>query len=656
MSNSHPKDAHAQPQTGADTPAISELESRHTNGHQNGNGAAPHDFGDAKVWDFSTATRDEPTFRAIRDKYPDFDLATHHDANAHLVLVWKLRCQHDATAVREGIPLDDMVERTLRSLLPTNLNAAPALSWLKNPKATFYKSTDAQSVARKFIKQWATPTEVVEEWSEPLPLGNALLPVPVLPPALIPEPLRDWVMDCAERVCCPVDYVTVAALVALASLVGNTVCIRPKKHDDWQVVPNLWGAAVGSPSVKKSPAMSEGLAPLSRLKAQAVEKWRAEMKAWKADELLDELDGEALKKKLKGMQGKVSREELRAFIEQESREEKAKPEVKTYSVQDATIEALAKVLERNPRGFLMQRDELAGWLRALDKQGHEQDRMFFTECFDGAQTNQQIERIGRGTMFVPHYTISVLGTIQPLPFAQLIRAASAGADADGFVARFQMLVYPDLMPYNHVDRSPDIQAKDRAFAIFEKLDALTPETVGALGEEKSRRYLRFSGGGQTVFNDWIINLENRLRSQSPLIEQHLAKYRSLMPSLALLFHLIAVMDGTQNKGPVSERAAMMAAEWCEFLEAHARRVYAMASDGATDGAELIVQRFGDLENPFTARDVHRKHWQGLKDIGDVEAALARLEDRGWIQAQTIKGETGRPTARYWKHPAKTGQK
>ncbi len=134
---------------------------QHTNGHQKG--AAPHDFGDGPVGDFSTATRDEPTFRKIRDDFPDFDLATHPDVNAPLLLVWKLRCQHDAihgaSAVQEGIPLDDLVERTLRSLLPTNPNAAPALSWLRNPKATFYKSTDAQSVARKFIKNCTPSTQ-----------------------------------------------------------------------------------------------------------------------------------------------------------------------------------------------------------------------------------------------------------------------------------------------------------------------------------------------------------------------------------------------------------------------------------------------------------------------------------------------------------------
>jgi fermentation-respiration switch protein FrsA (DUF1100 family) len=141
-----------------------------------------------------------------------------------------------------------------------------------------------------------------------------------------------------------------------------------------------------------------------------------------------------------------------------------------------------------------------------------------------------------------------------------------------------------------------------------------------------------------------------------MIEQHLAKYRSLMPSLALIFHLIDFANRTAEAGAVGEKAAAMAAEWCEFLEAHARRIYAMASDGATDGAELIASRFGQLNNPFTAREVHQKRWAGLSNHDDVESALARLEDRGWIRPQNDVPETGRPTVRYWKHPAKAAEK
>ncbi len=55
-----------------------------------------------------------------------------------------------------------------------------------------------------------------------------------------------------------------------------------------------------------------------------------------------------------------------------------------------------------------------------------------------------------------------------------------------------------------------------------------------------------------------------------MLLSHLAKYRSLLPSLALLFHLIDGVD-TGRRGPVSGAAAAQAAAWCEYLAAHARR-------------------------------------------------------------------------------------
>jgi len=633
MSNSTSKDAHAQPRTGADIPAISELESRHTN-----------------------ACRNEAAFRAVVDKYGDISAKMQHPAarRIHSALVFA-----DANQTLHDGDVNAFVTAQLETeARGGDMIAAQALAFWCDPNQQLFRPSGATKIAletAEIIVGFPTPDD--GEWREPLPLGNALLPVPALPLPLIPEPLRDSIKDSAERVSCPLDYIAVASLVALASLVGNTVCIRPKRCDDWLVVPNLWGALVGNPSVKKSPAVAEGLKPLSRLKAQAIEKHKDEMRAWASNTLLDELDADTLKSELKKRQkAGATREQLRAHIEEQTSDGDAQPTLKTYSVQDSTIEALAVVLERNPRGFLMQRDELSGWIRALGKQGHEQDRAFYIEAFSGDATNQQFERVGRGTTFVSHLTLSILGTIQPLPFVQLIRAAASGGDADGFVARFQMLVCPDVAPYKHVDRHPDTPAKNRAFKIFEALDALTPESAGAEFDGKERPFLRFSAAGQTVFDDWIIDLETRLPNLSPLIQQHVSKYRSLMPSLALLFHLIAVADGTAKPGRVSEKAAMMAAEWCEFLEAHARRIYAMASDGATDGAELIAQRFGQLDNPFTARDVHQKRWMGLTERADVDSALARLEDRGWIRPQLDAGISNRPTVRFWKHPAKAGEK
>jgi putative DNA primase/helicase len=96
---------------------------------------------------------------------------------------------------------------------------------------------------------------------------------------------------------------------------------------------------------------------------------------------------------------------------------------------------------------------------------------------------------------------------------------------------------------------------------------------------------------QELFDGWRADLERRLRAEEdhPVLLSHLAKYRSLLPSLALLFHLIDGVD-TGRRGPVSRVAAAQAAAWCEYLAAHARRLYGAVTDAARVAAALLATR------------------------------------------------------------------
>ena len=73
--------------------------------------------------------------------------------------------------------------------------------------------------------------------------------------------------------------------------------------------------------------------------------------------------------------------------------------------------------------------------------------------------------------------------------------------------------------------------------------------------------------------DWRRALEGRLRSDEmhPAMESHLAKYRKLVPSLALIYHLAS--GGT---GAVGVTAVLAALSWTEFLESHAQRIFQIA--------------------------------------------------------------------------------
>ena len=75
---------------------------------------------------------------------------------------------------------------------------------------------------------------------------------------------------------CSLDFSAAGTMVAAAAMVKRQIGIRPKRCDDWLMVPNLWGGAVGRPSVLKSPALKVPMDMLSRLEMAAKEDYKRE--------------------------------------------------------------------------------------------------------------------------------------------------------------------------------------------------------------------------------------------------------------------------------------------------------------------------------------------------------------------------------------------
>ena len=90
-------------------------------------------------------------------------------------------------------------------------------------------------------------------WPEPKPLPNGLLPVEPFSSEFMPDALGPWIEDIANRLQCPPDYVAVAALTALGSVIGRRIGIKPQAKTDWVEVPNVWGMFIGRPGMLKWP-------------------------------------------------------------------------------------------------------------------------------------------------------------------------------------------------------------------------------------------------------------------------------------------------------------------------------------------------------------------------------------------------------------------
>jgi len=123
--------------------------------------------------------------------------------------------------------------------------------------------------------------------------------------------------------------------------------------------------------------------------------------------------------------------------------------------------------------------------------------------------------------------------------------------------------------------------------------------------------------------------------------EHLGKFRSLFPSLALIFHLIDIADGTTS-GDISLKATKQAAAWCDYLESHARRIYGYVSDVGIKAAESLLLKItrGKLQDGFTVRDIYRNQWHLLTDREIVLKACDELVDADCIREEEIKGSIG----------------
>jgi hypothetical protein len=471
----------------------------------------------------------------------------------------------------------------------------------------------------------------------PQKLPPELLPVPKLDPSSLPVVIRDAAIDLADRLQCPIDYVAVSMLAAAGSVVGNQIGIFPRAVDEtWEVYPALWGGIVGDPGSKKSPAVQQAHKPLLHLDDIAAQKHAQAMQTYQL-QLGQYEDALAAWKR-----GKCTGIKPSPPVE---------PKRQRYFAHDTTYQALGTILESNPRGVLVIGDELSGLIQSLDTAGQEAARGFFLTGWSGTGS-YSFDRIGRGSVTLSRYCLSLFGGFQPDRIRGYVKFAQRGSSKnDGLLQRFQLLVWPDqLSDIQSVDRKPNKAAMDQFHQAFMRLSTLAESKLaGAVSLPSGAQLLHFSSASQPLFNNWLLANERQLADGSldAARQSHFAKYRSLIPALALLFHLL---DG--HEGPVCQECLTRSIEFAQYLRDHANRVYASASGHDLRAVRLLAARLlkGDIADGFTRRTLMLKCWSGLSTPEQAQAAIDALVEYGWLIEEEARSG-GRPTMKYYLNAA-----
>ncbi len=492
-----------------------------------------------------------------------------------------------------------------------------------------------------------------EDWPKPEPLQSELPPVADFSENLLPDSLRPLVENVANRMQVPLDYPAAVAVLCVAGTVNRRAVIQPKANDTgWVIVPNLWGGIIAPPGFLKSPVIQAATRPLHQLQNEWRQEHEGALKEYARTIEESELRKSAWKQQM------TSQYKTGKAAPERPPEPPPEPISRRLIVNDATFEALHQTMNENPAGVLVVRDELTGWWSQLDRPGREGERAFCLQAWNG-DTGHTIDRIGRGTIHVPACCMSMLGGIQPGRLrSYLVDALKDGPGNDGLIQRFQLLVWPDTASdWEYVDQIPDARAERQAEQIFRRLVELEPENPARF---------RFAPDAQALFIQWLAELEAKVRGDElhPALTSHLSKYRGLMPSLALIFELAdrASSDGfdgsslASSQNLVSLEHTRQAAEWCEYLESHARRIYSCVVtpqvQAAMELAGKIKRRKVGGDGFFSCRDVYIKGWSALDTPEAARQAAEVLLDARWVrEAPGESGPSGgRPPNRYEINP------
>ncbi len=481
------------------------------------------------------------------------------------------------------------------------------------------------------------------EWSQPdlSLLGNGRRSAPAFPLSLLGSHWADWVERRAQGASSPVDYVASALLASTGAVLANVR--RPLAGASWSEPPLVWVGLVGSPSAGKSPAMDAAFGLIQRIEDRMSADFRQELSVYEMQRETAEVRREAWKAELKAA---VKADGIPPSMPDGAviPDTPVRPRVR---VADATVEKLGALAAALPRGLLMVRDELAGWLGAFDKYGGGgSDRAFAIEMYGGR--SYTVDRMKNNEpMHIRHLSIGVVGGIQPDKLSGVLD----GPD-DGLAARF-LWAWPDALPRFNLARETanDGAAQDA----FERIANLVMGT-DAYGNPEPVT-IRLSGAAENALETFGQEMAVRGHEASGAFAGALGKARGHALRIATILEFLWWCgEGGSEPAEISEQATITA---CRLLDRYfipmAERVYGDAAIPSQERSAMALARHLKREGlqVFNARQLRRDIGGALREAAAMDGACAALCEAGLIREKFSRSGVvpGRSARNYEVNPA-----
>jgi hypothetical protein len=438
-------------------------------------------------------------------------------------------------------------------------------------------------------------------------------PPPRLPLGLFPQAWQDYIHRAADHAGSPPDYVMLSLLSVIGAALGNARW--GQAWGNFTQPPIIWGAGIGHPSAAKSPGLIDvAQGAIAALETHLNQDWEERQRQHETTKA----EAAAVFDKWKD-EVKKAASTSNAPPQRPDRAKEPEPlQKRRFAVRDATTQRLARMMAANPRGLLLFRDELAGWLGAMDRynNGAGADRAFWLEAYGGRRFTVDTIRDGDAAPMIDHLTIGMIGALT----VDKGRAAMAEQDNDGLAARLLYVWPASRKPSIPKSEPPDTMLRDALMKIV-SLPWEPPEPL----------LLPFSQPAQAILQarrEMVAGAD-----ASGLLGAWIGKMPGHVIRLAVIFqHLQWLADGGDPPREIDDLAvgradALLAAY---FLPMAARffGVNALpqaARDARTLARVIVEERLERLNSRNQSRSAP------IRDLDRVKAALLDLEAAGWVR-------------------------
>jgi len=327
------------------------------------------------------------------------------------------------------------------------------------------------------------------------------------PIEIFPKPIQSYILECNSKLDSNVDYMGCSLLWLISICIGNSIEIEVKRG--WNENATIWLSLVGKAGIGKTPSINNIIFPLQKVNSREIKNYYKE---------LEKFD----------FYNNLSKKEKEEYSEVQ------KPVKKQFIANDITLEALVDLHEESDNAVGIFKDELAGWLKDMNKYRAGSDLEFWLSCWSGKSVS--LNRLTRKGSFVEKPFIPVLGGIQP----NILNGFYTEENKDnGFMDRM-LLSFPEsnIELYNENELDYEILEwyKNNIICFYDSLktiihrdtDGVIDSLTAKFSEEAKKEWIR-------IFNE-ITNHQNN-DNENEYLKSMYPKQKSYVPRFALLIHV-----------------------------------------------------------------------------------------------------------------------